>query len=408
MSQNLPDISFCETDTAAVESSIITTYESIAGQTLYPGDPVRLFLEALAVIIGQQRVVIDTAGKNNLLSLAGNAFLDHLGYFVNTPRLEKTAAVDTVRFSIDSALAFAVAIDQRTRVSPDGKLFFHTTEYAEISAGQTSVDVPVECQTSGTVGNGFVAGQINKLVDPVPYITGVTNLDGSTGGADEEDADPYRERIHTAPESFSVAGPTLAYAHHAKSTNQKIIDVSVFREQPLDDLAEAQLETILDMAGVDYTGMDRDQKQTEVALWLAPAVVKVCPLMDDGLPTSTVLDEVETALNDRKIRPLTDQVVVEAPTQVAFDVDVTYYILTGDSVTATEIQAAVDAAVDAYLLWQQSKLGRDINPDKLRSLVMDAGAKRIDVTSPAYTPVDVAQVAALGTNTVNYGGLEDE
>ena len=55
MLNNLTDISFVETNTSTVESDIIRTYEAIAGKMLYPGDPVRLYLEAIAAIIVQQR-----------------------------------------------------------------------------------------------------------------------------------------------------------------------------------------------------------------------------------------------------------------------------------------------------------------------------------------------------------------
>lgn len=53
---DLPDISFVETDASRVERDVITTYEAITEKSLYPGDPVRLFLESLAYLIAQQRL----------------------------------------------------------------------------------------------------------------------------------------------------------------------------------------------------------------------------------------------------------------------------------------------------------------------------------------------------------------
>jgi hypothetical protein len=55
----LPDIQFCEIDTQAVETSLVSTYETITSRTLYPGNPERLFLEAIAYLIAQQRFLID-------------------------------------------------------------------------------------------------------------------------------------------------------------------------------------------------------------------------------------------------------------------------------------------------------------------------------------------------------------
>ena len=68
----------------------------------------------------------------------------------------------------------------------------------------------------------------------------------------------------------------------------------------------------------------------------------------------------------------------------------------------------VAAAVEQYKTWQRA-IGRDINPSQLVRMVMDAGAKRVTVTAPTYTPVDATKVSALqGEATVTYGGLEDD
>lgn len=87
MINNLPQISFAELATSDIESSVITAYEAIAGRKLYPGDPVRLFLEAIALLIVQQRALIDYSAKQNLLAYSTNSYLDHLGVLVGVPRL---------------------------------------------------------------------------------------------------------------------------------------------------------------------------------------------------------------------------------------------------------------------------------------------------------------------------------
>ena len=100
--------------------------------------------------------------------------------------------------------------------------------------------------------------------------------------------------------------------------------------------------------------------------------------------------------------------MVSSPAEVKYSISLTYYIDRSNATTAVSIQTAVDAAVQDYILWQR-KIGRDINPSKLVSLIMAAGAKRVDITSPAYIKVGDAAVALLtGTVTANYGGLEDD
>lgn len=369
--KNLPEVSFVETDAEAVRRSVLVAFEATAGRSLAPGNPERLFLEALAAIIAQQNVLIDLAGKRNLVALADGEYLDHIGAFSDVERLPAAKAGVTLRFSMPSAQVFPVAVPAGTRATPDQALLFETTASAEIPAGQTYVDVPALCQAAGTVGNGYVPGQINRLVDVLAYVTSVSNTTESAGGTDEEDDEHYRERVVLSPESLSTAGPAGAYAYWAKSASALIADVSV--RSP------------------------------------SAGVVEVRPLLTGGeIPGQDILDAVAEVLTAEKRRPLTDQVQVLAPASVSFDVDVTYWVSSEDQLALASIQADVVAAVDEYVAWQIAKLGRDVTPSKLVQLMMSAGAKRVSVTAPAQAALDLHQVAQLGVRTVIYGGLEDE
>jgi phage-related baseplate assembly protein len=367
----LPEITFCETDADTIIQSAFTVHEGITGKKLYPGDPERLFIEALLYIIIQQRQAIDYAGKMNLLGYSAGDFLDHLGVFTDTARLDAQAATVTMQFSLAAARAQATAIPAGTRVTPDGSLFYAVTTAGEIAAGQTTVELTAECATAGTEGNGYLAGQITTLVDPIDYVTAVANTTASTGGADIESDDAYRERIQLSPEKFSTAGPEQAYIYWAKTAHQDIIDVAVY-------MASA-------------------------------GVVAVHPLMTGGqLPDQDILDAVDSILSERLRRPLTDQVVVSAPTAVSYNIDLTYYVNQSDEVKLATIQENVAQAVADYRSWQSASLGRDINPDELVSLLKSAGVERAPVTAPVFTVLTDSQVAQEGTVTVTYGGLEDE
>ena len=166
------------------------------------------------------------------------------------------------------------------------------------------IDVEAECQTAGASGNGFVAGQINRLVDPVAYVSAVENTTISLGGANVETDDNYRIRIRLSPEKYSTAGPDGAYVYWAKSAHQDIIDVAVYSP--------------------------------------SPGEVNVRPLMTGGeLPSQEILDLVEATLSDRDRRPLTDSLTVAAPDQVNYDIDVTYYLSRDQSALVTSLQTAV-------------------------------------------------------------------
>ena len=368
----ISDLTFCETDAATIKAAVISEYEEIADRTLAPGDPIRLFLESVAAIIVQQRELIDFAAKQNLLSFASGTYLDALGELLGVTRLEAGSAITTLRFTLSEALDFAVTIPAGTRATPDGSLYFATDEAAVVAIGETYIDVGATCVETGETGNGYAIGQINQIVDPVAYVESVSNTTETSGGSDEEDDEALRERIRLAPESFSVAGPSGAYEYWAKTASSAISDVAVVA--PEDE----------------------------------PGHVYIYPLLEGGeLPTDDILELVYDVLSAENIRPITDTVHVESPEAVDYTVDITYYIATDDETNATTIQADVETAVEDYITWQKTVIGRDIIPSELIRAVMAAGALRVEVTSPEHTVLDATQLAVCTSSTVTFGGLED-
>ncbi|MDQ0114349.1 baseplate assembly protein [Paenibacillus harenae] len=370
---DLSDIEFVSDDVTTTLNNLITTYEAISSRTVYPGDPVRLFLLTLASIIVQQRALINLTAKQNLLKYASGLMLDHMGAFSDTGRLPASSAAVNLRFTLSAPQTSAVTIPAGTRASTtsDPKRYFATTTLTQIAPGTMSADVLALCTEAGMLGNGFVAGQINQIVDPIAYVASVTNFSGSSGGADLEDDEAYRERIRSAPESFSVAGPSGAYKHWAKSASASIVDVAVFSP--------------------------------------AACEVVVVPLLEGGeIPGQGVLDLVNAAINDRTRRPLSDLVTVQAPTAVSYTVSFTYWVSVDRQGELADIQTRVNTAVSAYVLWQKSKLGRNINTSELTARVMQAGAHRVSITSPLFAEIAYNEVAVASGVTSTYGGLTDD
>ncbi|MGX4584971.1 baseplate assembly protein [Paenibacillus chitinolyticus] len=365
---------FIQEDAAETIQEILAVHEAITGRKLFPADPERLFLMSLANMIVHQRVLINQTARQNLLRYARGTLLDHMGEMTETKRLQAAPAVTTVEFTLSMPLNSATLIPKGTRIGPQGgggALYFVTTEVVEIAPGQLKASASAECAVPGTAGNGFEPGILNVLVDPVPFVVSVRNTTESSGGSETESDDAYRERIRTAPESFSTAGPEGAYEYWAKSANPAIVDVGVYSP--------------------------------------AEGEVVVLPLLRGGeLPTADVLDAVKEAVNDRKVRPLTDRVTVQAPETVPYDIGLTYWVSRSRAADSAAIQAAVAQAVEGYRLWQKSRLGRDINPSELIGRVMAAGALRVNVASPVYTELSALKVAQDGKVNIVYGGLADD
>lgn len=370
---------FISTDTGEVVALLTAVYEKITSTTVHPASPEKLFIQWVANIIVQERVLNNYTGNQNVPSRAEGENLDALAELTYIgARPEAKAAVCTMRFSISEAQDTAILIPAGTRVTDSGNtLIWETQADAYVPIGETSVELPVSCQTVGTAGNGYAPGQINTLVDIYDYYSECVNITESAGGSNVPDDDEYYELMRASMDAYSCAGARGGYIYFAKQVSTEIADV--------------------------------------LAVSPTPGVVKLYVLMDDGeLASEEVKNKVLAACSADEVRPLTDQVFVEDAEVVSYDVAFTYYIQTGSSGSAADIAAAVQMAVDEFNTWQRAKLGRDINPSRLINLLMQTGIKRVDLKAPAFTVLrdgsdkDVPQVAALGSITITNGGYEDE
>ena len=378
VSENFPDISFIDDTTVDdVLTQMINDYQEkykeLTGKdvALAQANPYRLIMNSCAIQIYQGMQYADNAGKMGTLKYSRDDYLDNLSPLRGVARLEATPAITMLQFSIAAPIQSVVAIPAETRVTNGNDVYFSTNEYAEIKAGETSVTVPATCTQPGVIGNGFAVGEFTVLVNTLPYVRSVTNTEMTTGGVDTEDDESLKERIYNAPSAYSTAGPAGAYKYHAKSADPSISDVAVRSS--------------------------------------TPGTVEVYFICEGGeLPSEALIQKVSECLSDDDIRPLTDHVIVQAPVTQEYNVDFTYYIASSKKSAVSTIQAAVNTAVSLYNTWQTEKIGRDINPDYLLQKIMEAGAKRVVITSPSFMVLNGNAIAKLGTITATYGGVEDD
>lgn len=374
---NLPDIQFVETDPEKIIQEIITGYEEAYFQQtgkrkkLYPGDPIRIFLYSQALREVQLRQLIDFSAKQNLLKYAKGDYLLHYGASKSVEKLGAQRATVKVKFRLSTALTSVYTIPVGLRVGPGNDIHFETTAPIEIPAGLQEVITTVRCTVEGVIGNDFTPGQINIISDPRPYLISVENIETSKGGSDEEDDESYRERINLAPEGYSTAGPEGAYIYHLRSFSPLIGDV--YPHSP------------------------------------SEGVVDIRILLKGGeLPSQTFIDEALAYVSAKDKRPLTDKVQMGAPITNLYNIDFDYYISSSDAASVDFIQQKVQNAIDDYKLWQNSKIGRAIDPSELIARIRDAGGKRIKVRNPIYTELSKTQSAVTGTVQGIYGGLVDD
>jgi phage-related baseplate assembly protein len=374
-----PDYQFISTDTASLESDLIAMYEKLTGTSVTPASPVSLFIRWVAAALLQERALNNYTANQNLPSRADGENLDALAdLFYIKERPEASPSVCTVRFFISEAQEENILIPKGTRVTDASRtLYWETTTDAYVEAGETYADVQCSCVTPGTVGNGYALGQINSIVDVFDYYSACENITVSAAGSDAATDEEFYDLMRDSQDAYSVAGPNGAYIYWAKTVSNEIVDV--------------------------------------VPTSPEPGVVAIYTLMEGGeIADEEVKAAVLETCSDSLVRPLTDQVTVEDPEIVTYDIDLTYYMYRGAKASASSVATAVSAGVQEFVDWECAALGRDINPSYLIQLLMATGIKRVEVAAPAFaelkdgTEKTVPQIARVGTITIRSGGYEDE
>ena len=444
------DYQFFDTSASELESDLISLYEQLSGVTVTPASPEKLFISWVASILVNAYVKMNYIGNQNIPSRASGDALDALGdMFYSVSRPQASAASCTERFTISEAQIVDITIPAGTRVTDASRtIIWETTEAVTIPAGSTYADATIVCQTPGTAGNGYTAGQINTIVDVFEYYASCANTTTSSGGTDKATDEEYYQLLKSSLDAFSTAGPFGAYIFHAKSVSPQIADVKVVRPRKTvtaeltvhdgyayyggagllidtlevdgsdaDDDYTATYENDLLEIHISSTGTLKDAETIDIAIGKDCAgEVEIYALMADGTAAGTsTKNAIAAACNDSKVRPLTDKVTVKDPQIKHYTVNMTYYTAEDTTASSAEIAAAVTAAVNEYKAWQSAKLGRDVNPSKLVQLVMATGfVKRMTYSAPSYEHIGDGSngaapvLAQCDSTTITNGGVEDE
>jgi phage-related baseplate assembly protein len=326
----------------------------------------------MAYLLTLERAKLDATARSQLLAYAQKELLDHIGARVYCHRLPAASARTKLVVHLALPAPSVWVMPQGTRVTADKKVYFATESQLVIPQGENEGAVDIVCLTPGAAGNGFAVGQISILVDPLPYVASVGNSTESSAGADVEDDNRYRERIHWAPAQWSTAGPDDAYRYWAMSAHPEIADVAVHSPAPV-----------------------------EVDLYVL--------LTGGRIPDAPMLDIVRAVFARRDRVPLTDKITVKTPEIVPWSLSCTWWLSRDRESRAGAITLAVRQALDSYIAWQEAGLGRDLNPSELISRLMACGVKRVEVTSPVFAFLEPWELPKLsGEPELVFGGVEGD
>lgn len=198
-------------------------------------------------------------------------------------------------------------------------------------------------------------------------ITPANPLTGAPAVMESDEA--LRERALLGPEGYSVAGPAGAYVSFARAASGDVLDASCVSPAP-----GQVLVTILARSG-------------------------------DGTPSQALLEEVRAYVAADDVRPLTDQVMVQAAEVTTFTVDAVIRTFTGPDSALVLTEAR--RRLDAYLA-RSRRLGRDVTRAALIAALCTDGVQDVDLIAPAQTIVCSPTETALCTGIlISHGGAAE-
>lgn len=181
----------------------------------------------------------------------------------------------------------------------------------------------------------------------------------------ESDED-FKRRIQLSFEAFTTAGSEASYIFHGLSADGQVADIS--------------------------------------ALSPSAGVVDIYVLARTGTGTadSTLLSKVNTALNAKTVRPLTDHVQVYSVEVINFTVIAELILFSGPDQAL--VLANAQTELDAYLENSRSN-GVDITISGLHHALHQAGVQKVNLISPTNDVVVQAHQVGYCTNkTITVGG----
>ncbi|WP_294597473.1 baseplate J/gp47 family protein [uncultured Rikenella sp.] len=333
---------FVERDPDVIMAECKAKLQELLGRELQPAQVEQLMLQ----FIVYREVLLTNrfnAGMAQMLYQFSRApILDYIAGLVAVERLPAAYAGCTVRFDLVDGHG-AVLIPEGTRVATDDNVIFRTVDDVAIPDHVHAVEVKALADTAGKGANGYAPGTVAKILDPLAFVSTAANLDTTGGGSDVETDEQLRERIKLAPSQYSSAGSRSSYKFYATSANPLITDVSITSP--------------------------------------TPGTVVIVPLTENDDTPEQIITDVYAACSPEDVRPLTDTVIVAAPTRMeyAIQVDVTLY----DNADATGTQADITAALRDYAAEKRRKLGQDIIRSHIAQICRIGAVYDVAVTEPA-------------------------
>ena len=359
------ELHYVNYDAEETWDAMLRAYIEAGGDILYPGDEKEMLLRGALAIATAIMAKVDSALRMACLRYATGEYLKVYGEKRDCYYREAQAARALIRITFQPSGVSRV-IPAGAQLTADGSLLYALAEDVTQTGTAQEVTTEAVCVQPGVVGNGLLAGtQLQFLEYHSAQIT-VTVLSDAAGGVDAEDEEVYRERIRAWGLSAVTTGPASRYEAEAAAVSTDILDVKALNE--------------------------------------GAGAVGVYLILADGADGDAICAGVAQALSAEDQRPLTDTVAVAEAEKVEYTLNVKVWYS-----AHAGLEEKVEAVVAEYQAWQDRKIGRAWNPDRLMAMLYQAGCDRVQFLEGScidegeaaeYTEIDPDQ-RCMGTITVS-------
>lgn len=324
-------------DPDEIWEEMIENYVDAGGDILYPGDEKEMLLRSVQADIVQVFAGIDNALRMMTLRYATGEYLDIYGEQRGCERIQASAARAMVKITTN-ATGRTDTLPAGSSMTSDGQVYYELVEDLILTGYQQQVTVEVVADRTGPAGNGLLAGTQMQLSYSNAGIASIVATTNASGGNSEEDDETYRERIREYGITSVTTGTREQYEAKAKAASSAVVDAYAMHPS-------------LGAAG-------------EVHVYLILSV-------DTG--QASIIQAVTDALSAETVRPLTDLVNVYEAEEIDYTLKVEYMAGSG-GISSTDLAAAVAE----YTEWQDEKIGRPFNPDRLKAALYNIGVTYVD------------------------------
>lgn len=333
------ELRYVDYDPETTWDEMMKTYNECGGDVLYPGDEKEILLRSVLAIATAIMAKVDSALRMDTLTYATGEYLKEYGLKRNCVYIDAVPATAPVTITFEGGWP-AKIMEAGTAFTADGSIIYTLKDAKYITGTNQVMNAVMECAEAGTIGNGLRSGTELQPVESIEgFIRCVVTADAS-GGTDAEDEEVYRERIRNFGLNSVTTGPSALYEAQARSVSTQIVD--------------ARAVNIRD---------GNDQETGTVGIYL---------LLAEGADAPSLCASVEQKLSAETTRPLTDRVVVAEADAVEYTLEVkvwySQYSGIGDAVTD---------AINEYQEWQDNRIGRAWDPNKLTAMLYQAGCERV-------------------------------